>query len=198
MARALRPISHEDRLTLVDHLDELRRRLIISVVTLVAAFAFCFWQNNAILDIVTEPYRTTQNLDQPSDQSKGPARAGCALFSSSRGRRWGDRARAGGRPLDVASLRSEDNLSAAQRRQIDSSVVALAKAAAGRRGRRGGAPPHAAQPRDAGRHRAVHRDDHGRLLRGAAARDADAPVPEYSSSCRPSVRASGASPCRSC
>ena len=68
----LRPIGHEDKLTLVDHLTELRKRLLISAFTLVAAFSFCFWQNNAILDIVTKPVRETQNLQNPSTASKDP------------------------------------------------------------------------------------------------------------------------------
>lgn len=68
----MRPISHEDQLTLVDHLSELRRRLLISAATLVAAFAVCFWQNDAILDIVTKPVRETQNLQNPSTSSKDP------------------------------------------------------------------------------------------------------------------------------
>src|ERR687890_355653 len=72
MGTALRPIGHEDRLSLVDHLAELRTRLVISIVTLVAAFSFCFWQNNAILDIVTKPVRDTQNLQNPSTSSKDP------------------------------------------------------------------------------------------------------------------------------
>jgi sec-independent protein translocase protein TatC len=72
MGSALRPIGHEDRLSLVDHLAELRKRLIISIVTLVAAFSFCFWQNHAILDIVTKPVRDTQNLQNPSSSSKDP------------------------------------------------------------------------------------------------------------------------------
>src|SRR4051812_12342158 len=72
MPSALRPIGHEDKLTLVDHLTELRKRLLISVFTLVAAFSFCFWQNNAILDIVTKPVRNTQNLQDPSTSSKDP------------------------------------------------------------------------------------------------------------------------------
>ena len=51
---------------------ELRKRLLISAFTLVAAFSFCFWQNNAILDIVTKPVRETQNLQNPSTSSKDP------------------------------------------------------------------------------------------------------------------------------
>jgi sec-independent protein translocase protein TatC len=55
MATALRPISHEDRLSLVEHLDELRTRIILSLVIFVGAFALCFWQNDRILDIMDRP-----------------------------------------------------------------------------------------------------------------------------------------------
>src|SRR5215217_2211004 len=54
MAR-LRPVDFEDRLTLVEHLDELRTRIIISVATFVVAFAVCFWQNDRLLDIANAP-----------------------------------------------------------------------------------------------------------------------------------------------
>jgi sec-independent protein translocase protein TatC len=53
--RRFRPIAHDDRLSLVEHLDELRTRLIICGAVLTAAFAFCFWQNNALLHIVNRP-----------------------------------------------------------------------------------------------------------------------------------------------
>ena len=39
MAKVLRPIGHEDRLSIVDHLDELRSRLIICGIALAIAFA---------------------------------------------------------------------------------------------------------------------------------------------------------------
>lgn len=51
----LRPISHEERLSLVEHLDELRTRIIWSLCVLAAAFGFCYWQNNRILHIVNRP-----------------------------------------------------------------------------------------------------------------------------------------------
>jgi sec-independent protein translocase protein TatC len=54
MAR-LRPVDFEDRLTLVEHLDELRTRIIISIGALVVAFALCFWQNDRLLDIANAP-----------------------------------------------------------------------------------------------------------------------------------------------
>lgn len=55
-ASALRgPVAHEDRLSLVDHLDELRSRLIICVITLVVAFGLCLWQNGTLLSVVNDP-----------------------------------------------------------------------------------------------------------------------------------------------
>jgi sec-independent protein translocase protein TatC len=54
MAR-LRPVDFEDRLTLVEHLDELRTRVVISITAFAAAFGLCFWQNERLLDIANEP-----------------------------------------------------------------------------------------------------------------------------------------------
>src|ERR671910_1385380 len=55
MATALRPIAHEDRLSLVEHLDELRTRIIICLVGFLVAFGLCFWQNDKILEILDRP-----------------------------------------------------------------------------------------------------------------------------------------------
>jgi sec-independent protein translocase protein TatC len=73
--RRVKAVSHEDRLTLVEHLDELRSRLIVCILVFGVALALCFWQNNLLLDIaagplpddhdqlvtfgVTEPFTTT-------------------------------------------------------------------------------------------------------------------------------------------
>jgi sec-independent protein translocase protein TatC len=51
----IRPVSHEDRLTLVEHLDELRTRLVVSLVTLAVAFGLCFWQNDLLFELMNEP-----------------------------------------------------------------------------------------------------------------------------------------------
>jgi sec-independent protein translocase protein TatC len=53
--RRIRPISHEDRLSVVDHLDELRSRLIISVLAFVVAWGLTAWQNHLVLEIVNGP-----------------------------------------------------------------------------------------------------------------------------------------------
>jgi sec-independent protein translocase protein TatC len=53
--RKQRPIGHEDRLTLVEHLDELRTRIVISIFAFVVALGLCFWQNHRLLDIINDP-----------------------------------------------------------------------------------------------------------------------------------------------
>ena len=55
MARRVRPVSHEDRLSLVEHLDELRSRLIVSATAFGVALGLCFWQNHLLLEIASGP-----------------------------------------------------------------------------------------------------------------------------------------------
>ncbi|HLH14284.1 MAG TPA: twin-arginine translocase subunit TatC [Solirubrobacteraceae bacterium] len=58
MATAIRMVGHEERLSLVDHLEELRTRLIVSVVVLAAVFGICLWQNHALLEVMNKPLQT--------------------------------------------------------------------------------------------------------------------------------------------
>ena len=46
----LRPIGFDERLSVVDHLDELRTRLFICFGVLLAAFCLCFWQNHPLIN----------------------------------------------------------------------------------------------------------------------------------------------------
>jgi sec-independent protein translocase protein TatC len=64
--KVLRPVAHDEQLSLVEHLDELRSRLIISVCAIIVVFGLCFWQNDAVLDIVNEPVK-----DAASPQKAG-------------------------------------------------------------------------------------------------------------------------------
>jgi sec-independent protein translocase protein TatC len=48
----LRPIGHEDRLSIIDHLDELRTRLFICGGVILVVFCLCFWQNAHLLTIL--------------------------------------------------------------------------------------------------------------------------------------------------
>jgi sec-independent protein translocase protein TatC len=59
MATAVRSVGHDDRLSLVEHLDELRTRLIICVAALAVCFAVCAWQNGRILEIINVPLEQT-------------------------------------------------------------------------------------------------------------------------------------------
>ena len=52
MTNILRPIGHEDRLSIVDHLDELRSRVIVCLAALIVAFGVCFWQNHALIHLL--------------------------------------------------------------------------------------------------------------------------------------------------
>src|SRR5947208_1335697 len=51
----LKPVSHDDRLTVVEHLDELRTRILVSLAAFGVAFALCFWQNHQILHWLNRP-----------------------------------------------------------------------------------------------------------------------------------------------
>ncbi len=58
MATTIRTIKHEDRLSLIEHLEELRTRLIVSAIALAIAFGVCLWQNHALLDVINKPLET--------------------------------------------------------------------------------------------------------------------------------------------
>ena len=71
----LKAVSHEDELTLVEHLDELRARIVASMAAFGVALGLCFWQSDLLLGLangplpsdhdqlitfgVTEPFTTT-------------------------------------------------------------------------------------------------------------------------------------------
>ena len=50
-APRLRAAKFDERMTLVEHLDELRNRIIVSAAVLVVACGLCFWQSDLLLDI---------------------------------------------------------------------------------------------------------------------------------------------------
>src|ERR687889_48672 len=64
-------VGHEDRLSLVEHLDELRTRLIVCIAVFMVAFSVCYWQNEWLLQTINRPLQSTQNLDGKK-RSKDP------------------------------------------------------------------------------------------------------------------------------
>jgi sec-independent protein translocase protein TatC len=71
MATRLKPISHDDRLSLVEHLDELRTRVIICIVAFSVAFGICLWQDDTVLRIVNQPLADVANK-KPCDETRDP------------------------------------------------------------------------------------------------------------------------------
>jgi len=108
----VRPVGHDERLSLIEHLDELRTRLIICIGVFIVAFSFCYWQNNWLLHTVNRPLEQTQNLDGKK-LSKDPLEeaARCALRS-------GEAQRA-----TVVALQAIDRLLAVQARDGSVSPV---------------------------------------------------------------------------
>jgi sec-independent protein translocase protein TatC len=51
----LRRVQHQDELSLVEHLDELRSRLIVSLIVLTIGVSVGFWKQHAILDYLLKP-----------------------------------------------------------------------------------------------------------------------------------------------
>jgi sec-independent protein translocase protein TatC len=77
MASAIRTIGHEDRLSLVDHLEELRTRLIVSAAVLAVAFGVCLWQNHALLDVINKPLK----VQTQKQVAKGEGTVGQAVLA---------------------------------------------------------------------------------------------------------------------
>ena len=122
MATALKPIGHEDQLTIVDHLDELRTRLIVCAVTLAVAFGLCFWQNGTLLKVINKPLTDSTPTAQ---EGKSEGRLGGLSAAQLELRRvLAANARA------FAALATAQNLTPAQRGAV-AAAATQAEAAAG-------------------------------------------------------------------
>jgi sec-independent protein translocase protein TatC len=132
----VRPVGHEERLSLVEHLDELRTRLIYCIVAFIISFSFCYWQNHWLLQTINRPLQSTQNLDGKK-RSKDPLeesarfqiRSGEAQKVTAQALRTTSQA--------MAAIAAGSNLRPAQRnqlrqaqRELDLAAVAQATAAA--------------------------------------------------------------------
>jgi sec-independent protein translocase protein TatC len=121
MARAaLRPVGHDDRLSLVEHLDELRTRLIICLAAFLVCFGVAFWQNDRILDVMNRPLDKTAFKEGSEDPFER-----AASFQQAQKRLYLQQAAV------ARALAGEEQLSAETRRMLDElSRTAAATAAA--------------------------------------------------------------------
>ncbi len=55
MAKRIAPVEHQQELSVVEHLDELRSRLIMVAAAFGVVLAAAFWQNHRILDVINRP-----------------------------------------------------------------------------------------------------------------------------------------------
>jgi sec-independent protein translocase protein TatC len=82
MAVAVGALGHEDRVSVVDHLEELRTRIIISLVAVALAFGLCMWQNHALLQILNRPL--AHQTQKQVREGRGPLGATYTVQESSR------------------------------------------------------------------------------------------------------------------
>ncbi|HEX3363404.1 MAG TPA: twin-arginine translocase subunit TatC, partial [Solirubrobacterales bacterium] len=88
MPRRVRAVSHEDQLSLVDHLDELRHRIVVCLVVFGVALALCFWQNHLLLEVAQHPLPsghkklTTFGVTEPFTTTLTVSAYGAAILSA--------------------------------------------------------------------------------------------------------------------
>jgi sec-independent protein translocase protein TatC len=88
MPRRVRAVSHEDQLSLVEHLDELRHRLVVCLGVFGVALALCFWQNHLLLEIAQHPLPaghkqlTTFGVTEPFTTTLTVSAYGAAILSA--------------------------------------------------------------------------------------------------------------------
>ena len=110
MAVAVKTLRHDERVSLVDHLDELRTRIIVCGVVLAAAFAVCFWQNHALLKLINRPLAM---------QTQKQVRAGHGPLGAAYTNQQSTRALAVQLAATLSALQSpQSNLSPAARSQL--------------------------------------------------------------------------------
>jgi sec-independent protein translocase protein TatC len=78
----IRPVRHDAELSIVDHLEELRTRLIVSLLAIAVAFGICFWQNHELLNVINKPL--AHNTQQQVRDGRGPLGATYTVQRSAR------------------------------------------------------------------------------------------------------------------
>ncbi|MBV9415728.1 MAG: twin-arginine translocase subunit TatC, partial [Solirubrobacterales bacterium] len=79
---ALQTVRHDEQLSVVGHLDELRTRLIASLAVIAVAFGVCFWQNHRLLHLIDRPL--AHQTQEQVHAGHGPLGATYAVSQSAR------------------------------------------------------------------------------------------------------------------
>src|SRR3954447_7788700 len=53
--RRVKAIAYDDEVSLVEHLDELRARVVVSLAVFGVALGLCFWQNHLLIELANAP-----------------------------------------------------------------------------------------------------------------------------------------------
>jgi sec-independent protein translocase protein TatC len=116
MAKVLRKVGHEDRLSVVDHLDELRSRLMVCAAALIVAFGICFWQNQVLLNLLNKPLprSVTTEANHLSGLTSDQVKASHFVHKAA---------------LDFGGLAAQSNLPAQERALFGAAAVNLNDAA---------------------------------------------------------------------
>lgn len=122
MATRLKPVGHEDRLSVVEHLDELRSRIIICLLTLTVVGGICLWQDDVILNTVNRPLERTA-YKSSCDTTKDPLEQSNCWQQAQR--KLNEQIAASASALAAAAESSSPEL-----RKAAAAVAAAAKAAA--------------------------------------------------------------------
>ncbi len=75
-------VRHDAKLSVVDHLEELRTRLIVSLLAVAVAFGICFWQNHELLNLINRPL--AHNTQQQVRDGRGPLGATYSVQENAR------------------------------------------------------------------------------------------------------------------
>src|SRR6059058_6143170 len=77
----LRAVEHDQQLSLVEHLGELRTRLLVCAAVLTLAFAGGLWQSRALLHVLNQPLSGVTQHGQAA-AARGEAQLQAALARS--------------------------------------------------------------------------------------------------------------------
>jgi len=53
--RRVKALAYEDEVSLIEHLDELRSRVVVSLTVFGVALGLCFWQNHLLIELANAP-----------------------------------------------------------------------------------------------------------------------------------------------